>query len=172
MPADPIHLLRERGDRPYGEEITQVEHALQAAWLAQQAGASDALVVAALLHDVGHLVEPDDGPAPSVDHQHEEISAKVLARWFGPEVTEPVRLHVMAKRYLTRDPSRPLSDASRHSLGLQGGPLDDEEARAFLRLRHAQDSLQLREWDDQAKVVGLKTPPLERWLEVVEGCKR
>src|SRR5215470_11203255 len=116
------------GSMYLGEPVTQEEHALQCAWLAEQEGAEAALVVAALLHDIGHLLGAHDidTSAPEVDAKHEAQGQEWLAGYFGPEVTEPVRLHVDAKRYLCAMDSnytKSLSDASRHSLMRQGGPM-------------------------------------------------
>ena len=116
--------------------MSQAEHALQAAELAEREGAPDALVVAALLHDVGHLLDGQDEDLADrgVDGRHEEAGCAWLAAHFGPEVIEPIRLHVAAKRYLCAvDPAYldGLSPASRLSLSLQGGPMDAEERARF-----------------------------------------
>lgn len=161
-----------------GEPITQTEHGLQAAWAAEQEQAGDALIVAALLHDVGHLLHDlgEDCADEGVDDQHEALGAEWLARHFGPEVVEPVRLHVPAKRYLCAiDPiyREKLSPASVLSLQLQGGPFSPDEVEAFRRNPHFKAALRLRGWDEVAKVPGLQTPPLEHFLEsaarVLEG---
>jgi [1-hydroxy-2-(trimethylamino)ethyl]phosphonate dioxygenase len=159
-------LLDERGGSAYlGEPVTQKEHALQCALLADQDGAEDALVIAALLHDVGHLVHglPEDVADADIDARHETAGEQWLARFFGPEVTEPVRLHVAAKRYLCAiDPvyAASLSEASKQSLALQGGPLTEDGIAEFVDLRFAQDAVRLRRWDDRAKTPGLMTPEL------------
>src|SRR5579871_1803106 len=139
--TDPVaeidRLFRERGRSRYGgEAVTQLEHALQAAALAEQEGARPALIAAALLHDVGHLLHdlPDDAPERDVDDRHESLAARWLAGRFGPEVVDPVRLHVAAKRYLCA--TAPgyldgLSPPSLHSLELQGGPMSPGQARRF-----------------------------------------
>jgi phosphonate degradation associated HDIG domain protein len=164
-----IELFATRGLAEYhGEAVTQREHALQAAHLAERAGAGDALVAAALLHDVGHLLHGlgEDAADRGLDDRHEQIGYKWLARWFGPEVAEPVRLHVAAKRYLcATDPAYAarLSPASRLSLELQGGPFTPAEAEAFRTLPRHADAVRLRHWDDAAKVPGLAVPPLEHY---------
>lgn len=172
---DPLALLLSRGGEAYGERVTQLEHALQAAALAEAEGAPPALVLAALLHDVGHLVAPDD-PARRVteDLRHEDIGARLLARWYGPEVTEPVRLHVAAKRVLARDAAyaAALSPASQDSLRLQGGPMTDAEAEAFSASSFSQDALRLRRWDDEAKVVDADVPGLERYRDLARELRR
>jgi len=131
-----LNLFETRGARDYvGESVSQREHALQTADLALRAGASDALIAAALLHDIGHLLGPDEDPADrGMDGLHEEEGSRWLSDHFGPDVTEPIRLHVLAKRYLcSSDPSylASLSPASIRSLDLQGGPLGRAEMRWF-----------------------------------------
>jgi phosphonate degradation associated HDIG domain protein len=164
-----LELFETKGHAAYlGEPVTQREHALQAAVLAERDGAPDALVVAALLHDVGHLVHdlPDDIAEQGVDDRHEERGGAWLARHFRPEVVEPIRLHVAAKRYLCAvDPSYRdgLSPGSVLSLGLQGGPMDPAEAARFEANPHQRAAVRLRRWDDRAKVPGLEVPGLEHY---------
>jgi phosphonate degradation associated HDIG domain protein len=158
-----VALYARRGGATYGEGVTQSEHALQAAWLAQQEGAGSELVVAALLHDIGHLLHdlPEDIADRGVDTQHERLGSAWLSQHFGPAVTEPVRLHVAAKRYLCRaDPGYygALSEASQLSLRLQGGPMSGAEAAAFAALPSAAEAVRVRRWDERAKEFGLKTP--------------
>jgi predicted HD phosphohydrolase len=126
------------------------------------------LVTAALLHDVGHLLHdlPDDAPASGVDDRHEALGDQWLRRHFGPAVTEPVRLHVDAKRYLcVVEPAYfdTLSPPSVRSLELQGGPFTPDEVRAFEALPFFEDAVRLRCWDDAAKVPGLRTPDPEHF---------
>lgn len=171
-------LFADRGDSQYGgEAVTQREHALQAALLADRDGASDGLVVAALLHDVGHLLHdlaldaPDDG----IDDHHENSGHHFLKTYFPPDVTEPVRLHVDAKRYLCAvDPAYQgrLSGPSITSLNLQGGPMNASEVHHFESNPHHQDAVRLRRWDDQAKVAGLVTPPIEHFRERLQSVVR
>ena len=129
-------FARRGGDVYFGEPVSQLEHALQAAFLAEQEGASDTLIAAALLHDIGHLAHklPEDIGDRGVDGRHEKVGALWLARYFPAAVTEPIRLHVAAKRYLCAmddEYERGLSAASIQSLALQGGPMSDEEVREF-----------------------------------------
>ena len=159
-----------------GEAISQTAHALQCAQLAEQAGEPEPLVVAALLHDVGHLMLAESS---TTDMRHQEAAADALAALFGPDVTEPIRLHVAAKRYLCAvNPGyrQTLSPASVHSLQLQGGVYDDAQAQAFAAQPHALEAVRLRRYDDLAKVVDLATPPLGRYLEMagrwVRGAAR
>lgn len=171
---DDLRLLLQRrgGERYDGEPVSHLEHALQCAALAQRAGASPALVVAALLHDVGHLTSglPGTPSAQGVDDGHEHAGAKWLARWLPGAVCEPVRLHVQAKRYLARQPAwaRVLSADSLRSLALQGGPMDDAEAAAFAALPGSDNALRLRHWDEGAKRPGVATPALTELWPVVE----
>jgi phosphonate degradation associated HDIG domain protein len=161
----------------YGEPVSQKEHALQAAFHAEQAGARDSLVAAALLHDIGHLIHalPEDIAEQGVDARHEAAGQAWLARYFGPEVTEPVRLHVNAKRYLCAvDPAYRggLSPASVLSLELQGGPFRPEEVREFEKNPHFRDAVQLRRWDDLAKVKDLQVPGLDHYRRALEATAR
>lgn len=163
----------------YDEQVSQLDHALQCAALATADGADDALVAAALLHDVGHLLElaARDGlyePAEA-DRGHEQLGATYLAGVFGPEVTEPIALHVAAKRYRCAvDPTyaAALSPASAASLELQGGPASDEEVAAFEHRPGFADALRLRGWDDRGKVDGLEVRPLEHYRSALEQLVR
>lgn len=142
-----------------GEDVTMIEHQLQAAALA--GGCADALVVAALLHDIGHIIGREEGEADATDAladdrdaHHDATGARWLSRWFGPAVTEPVRLHVAAKRYLVAtesDYAAKLSEASVHTLRLQGGPMSPQEVAAFEALDYARDAIALRRFDEAAK---------------------
>jgi phosphonate degradation associated HDIG domain protein len=171
-----LRLFKERGDRAYlGEPVSQTEHALQTAWAAERAGAGSAVVAAALLHDVGHLLHdlPEDAALAGIDDAHEERGARWLARHFGPDVAEPVRLHVAAKRFLcATDPTYAglLSEASVQSLRLQGGPFTPDEAAQFRKHAHAETAVTLRRLDDQAKVPWLMTPALEHFRPCLEAA--
>jgi len=169
-----LSLFRERGQSQYGgEAVSQQEHALQAAFFAEQSGADAATVAAALLHDIGHLLHdlPDDAPEQGVDDRHENLAADWLATRFGPDVVEPVRLHVTAKRYLCAtdaDYLRQLSPPSVLSLRLQGGPMTDAEAREFEKHPFHQVAVAVRRFDDAAKVPDLPTPSLEHFAVSVD----
>ncbi len=175
---DLLALYAAKGRAQYGgEPVSQLEHALQSAALAEAERASDTLIAAALLHDAGHLVDRHaDGAAEAgVDRQHEDIAAGYLSRWFIPEVIEPIRRHVAAKRCLVtteRGYFETLSEASVLSLTLQGGAFSAEEARLFLALPGVDDALRLRKWDDLAKVPGAKTPDLAHYRRHLESGLR
>jgi gamma-butyrobetaine dioxygenase len=159
-------LERLGGSAYHGEPVTQLEHALQAAAAAEQAGAASALVAAALLHDLGHLLPGEESAAA-----HEERGADWLARFYPPEVTEPIRLHVPAKRFLCfAEPGywAGLSAASQASLAVQGGPFTAEEARGFGQRPHAEAALALRRWDEAAKEPGRVTPALGHYRPILE----
>ncbi len=158
-----------------GEQVTQQEHALQAADLARSSGATAALIVASLLHDIGHiLVEDAQGAQYSnVDAHHDEAGAAWCEERFGPHVADPIRWHVEAKRFLVAsDPSymSTLSEASLHTLHLQGGPMSVEEMNTFRHRPGFENAIQLRLWDDLAKVPGQRVPELDSYRELVEAC--
>ena len=171
-----LRLFLERGDAAYiGEAVSQTEHALQTAWAAERAGADKSLIVAALLHDVGHLLHelPESCAEAGIDDAHETLGARWLGQHFGPEVAEPVRLHVDAKRFLCIIDSAYfglLSEASLRSLKLQGGPLTSDEAARFRKHPHAEAAVALRRFDEQAKVPGLPTPTLEHFRPYLEAA--
>lgn len=169
-------LVAKKGAAQYGSEpVSQLEHALQSAWLAEEAGSSPALITAALLHDIGHLVDKKFqlGQDEEIDRHHEDIGEAFLRTVFPPSVTEPIRLHVPAKRYLCHADSTyfdGLSPASVRSLNLQGGVFSGLEATDFINLPYADDAVSLRRWDDLAKVPGKATPPLSHFETYVEKC--
>ena len=177
MPQDIVSdiqaLLEGKAEGRYGLTfINQQQHALQAAWLAEQEERGDALVTASLLHDIGHLVHNlGDNPSDAgIDDRHEELGHAWLVNHFGPEVTEPVRLHVAAKRYLCAvepDYFAKLSQDSVKSLALQGGPMSTEEVKAFEALPHSAEAVRLRRYDEQAKVMGLQTPTVAHFKPAV-----
>jgi [1-hydroxy-2-(trimethylamino)ethyl]phosphonate dioxygenase len=163
-----------RGIETYGEGVSQLEHALQCAACAERDGASSALIAATLLHDIGHLIHdlPVDIADQGIDAQHESLGSAFPSQYFGPDVTEPVRLHVAAKRYLAtteRGYFGLLSPASVQSLQLQGGLMSTQERARFAAERFAEEAVKLRRWDDEGKVVGRATPGLghfERYLNL------
>jgi gamma-butyrobetaine dioxygenase len=151
-----------------GEPVPIGEHMLQAGALAEAAGAEDPLVAAALLHDIGHLFGEDED-------WHGESGARWLSQWFGAAVTEPVRLHVPAKRYLCAvgsDYFGLLSVESVRTLSLQGGPMTAAEVTAFQSLPHAQEAVAVRRWDDQAKDPAVSPPRFAHFAPLLEALAR
>lgn len=174
LTAELLRLFHDRGGSLYGGEgVTQAEHALHTAWLAEREVAPAALVTAALLNDVGHLLHdlPDDAPERGIDDRHEQLAAAWLRRRFPAAVHEPVRLHVAAKRYLTRVDSAYLallSGPSLVSLELQGGPMSAAEAADFEASPFWRDAVRLRRWDDAAKDPALAPPPVEHFAAAID----
>ena len=160
-----------------GEGVTQLEHALQAASLAEQEAAGDALVTAALLHDLGHMLNLQ-GETPTrrgIDDQHQYFAIPFLRALFPPAVIEPIRLHVDAKRALCAlepDYYANLSEDSKRSLALQGGAFSAADAAAFATRPHARDAMRVRRWDDAAKVPGMQTPALQHFLAAASRLAR
>jgi phosphonate degradation associated HDIG domain protein len=165
-------LYRLWGPDRYDEEITQLDHSLQCAAHACAAGAPPALIVAALLHDIGHLLDLEAGGsvAEPISAHHEDVGAAALAGLFPPTITAPIALHVRAKRYLAAtepDYLDALSKGSVASLARQGGPMSAHEALAFERNPGFADACTLRRWDDLGKVDGLAVEPFETYLDLL-----
>jgi gamma-butyrobetaine dioxygenase len=162
-------LFEQQGASEYlGEPVTQGEHMLQAAACAAAAGASDALIAASLLHDVGHFTGPVSGAdlMSGTDNRHSHVGADWLAAWFPEAVTEPVRLHVAAKRYLCAvepDYFDRLSEASVYTLNVQGGPMSTDEAARFAANPFAEDAVALRRWDEAAKEPEADVPSFDHY---------
>ena len=161
----------------FGEPVTQAEHMLQAAALAERDGADDALVAAALLHDVGHFTGTVTGRdlMAGTDDRHSETGAAWLARWFGEAVTEPVRLHVDAKRYLCAvapNYAAALSQASVYTLGVQGGPMQGSELAAFEASPYAAAACRVRRWDDAAKDPQATVPGFDHFRPLLRRLAR
>jgi [1-hydroxy-2-(trimethylamino)ethyl]phosphonate dioxygenase len=175
--TDIFALYEARGHRQYGEDVTELQHALQCAHLAQRTGEPAHMIAACLLHDYGHLLHDlgEDIAEQGVDAAHEELGANYLAQFFIPEVVGPIRLHVAAKRYLCwRQPRYlpNLSAASRQSLQLQGGVMTEAEAAAFVRHRYGEAAIWLRHYDDAAKRKDFVTPTLETYRTLLEAFVR
>lgn len=156
-----------------GEAVTQAEHMCQAGLLAQQSGASDELVAACLLHDVGHFHGEVSGRdlMGGTDNRHSMTGAQWLGQWFGPAVTEPIRLHVAAKRYLCAvEPEyfAKLSEASVYTLSVQGGPMSAEQVAEFEAEPYAADAVALRRWDDAAKDPACQAPDFAHFRPLLE----
>ena len=174
--ADIELLFARHGSEQYsGEPVTQLEHALQTAHLAEQSDASDPLVTACLLHDLGHLLN-HQGETPTlrgIDDTHQFYALPFLRGLFPAGVLDAIKLHVDAKRYLCNVDTgyyERLSADSKRSLALQGGVFDDDSAAAFLALPGARDAVMLRHWDDLAKQAGLATPSLAHFLDRAAAC--
>lgn len=160
-----------------GEPVSQAAHMLQAAALAERSGAPPAAIAAALLHDVGHLVGARSGHdlMGGTDNWHQDQGASWLAQWFGPDITEPVRLHVDAKRYLCAvEPGYlgRLSPASVFTLGVQGGPMGPAEIVAFEANSYASAACQVRRWDDEAKDPSALVPPFGHYAALLAALER
>lgn len=166
-------LMADRGRRNYGENITIAEHSLMTAVAAEAQGASATLIAACLLHDVGHwLDEPDDDYGI---HSHGELGGDWVAARFPAPVSEPVRLHVAAKRYLcAREPEYhdQLSPASQYTLTQQGGPMSPVEVAAFEARPHFEEAVQLRRWEDAyGKRGDVEIPPLSHFRPLLESLE-
>lgn len=173
---DVIALYRRWGHQMYDDLISQIDHGLQCAALARDAGADDALVAASLLHDIGHLLELDqtDGQMGdlTIDRRHESTAVRALAGLFPSSVTAPIALHVEAKRYLCAvDPGYQalLSEGSIRSLVTQGGPMSADEVTRFQALPAQRAACSLRRWDDLGKVEGLSVAPLETYVDMLHS---
>ncbi|MGO8887757.1 MAG: HD domain-containing protein [Streptosporangiaceae bacterium] len=179
---DPVEIIAglfaSEGAAGYlGEPVTQAAHMLQTGALAEQAGADDALIAAALLHDVGHFTGIVSGEdlMRGLDNRHSYSGASWLAQWFGPDITEPVRLHVDAKRYLCAcvpGYAAALSEASAYTLGVQGGPMKDDELAEFEANSYAAAACRVRRWDDAAKDPAAAFPPFDRFRPLLHRLLR
>jgi [1-hydroxy-2-(trimethylamino)ethyl]phosphonate dioxygenase len=169
-----VDIFERRGAESYlGEPVTMSQHMLQGAVLAEREGASDELIAAALLHDIGHYTSefgpysPDD----TEDNHHDEAGAKVLEHFFPPVITECVRLHVAAKRYLCATDGSycdKLSPASRHTLALQGGPMSEAEVAQFRRNPFYREAVRVRLWDEGGKDPHMTTPDFRHYVPLLQ----
>lgn len=173
-----VNLFSEKGSQMYGAEaVTQLEHALQCASLAEASCQSNEMIVACLLHDLGHLIHDlgDDATVQGINDLHEYQALPMLQKLFEPAVTEPIRLHVAAKRYLcgvSLDYWKKLSHASKCSLELQGGAFSLEAASGFIRQPYARCAVELRMYDDQAKISNKLTPSLSHFKQYLNVCMK
>ena len=156
-----------------GEKVTMTEHMIQTAMLAEENHSSETLICACLLHDYGHFIieDPDHLVSKSIDGKHEDVGFNFLNNYFKPEVVEPIRLHVEAKRYLCRKKSywSTLSEASKVSLKLQGGAMSDAEAKKFISLKFHQDAILLRKYDDEGKIPNIKMRKIEDYRNLINS---
>jgi phosphonate degradation associated HDIG domain protein len=166
-------FARRGADSYLGEDVTMSEHMLQGALLAEEAGGSDALIAAALLHDIGHYTNefPDDALAKGIDNHHDVAGAAVMAPFFPTMVTDCVKYHVAAKRYLCATDDGyfgKLSPASVHTLNLQGGPMASAEVADFAKNPNLDAIVQVRIWDDEAKAAGKLTPGFDHYAPMLQ----
>ena len=156
-----------------GEKVTMSEHMIQTAMIAEENNSSKSLICACLLHDYGHFIldDPDLLVSKELDGKHEEIGFDFLKKYFLPEVTEPIKLHVLAKRYLCRNKSYydHLSQASKVSLKLQGGVMNDEEEKKFTSLKFYKDAIKVREYDDSGKIPNIKIKSIDDYQELISS---
>ena len=169
-----IDLLKVKGaDIQYGnEDVTQLEHALQCAGLAEQHNLPNATITAALLHDIGHLLYADEDPIhQGKDGYHENLGADYLSKYFKEDVIVPIRAHVDSKRYLSSTEKGyydSLSEASKLSLKVQGGPFTKEEADQFIKKPFMKEAVEMRRFDDMAKILDKETPDLNYFRHYLE----
>ena len=143
-----------------GEKVTISEHMIQSAMIAEKAKSPNSLICSCLLHDYGHFIleDPDKLVKKKIDGKHEDIGYEYLKRFFNKNVVEPIKYHVLAKRYLAREKKyfNLLSDASKISLKLQGGVLNKNESKKFEKKDFFNQSIKLRKFDEAAKRTGIK----------------
>lgn len=172
-----LELFERRGPESYlGEPVSMADHMEQSAACALEDNAPESLVIAALLHDIGHFIGdfPLDALENGVDNLHEDAGGAILARYYPPEVSEPVRLHVAAKRYLcTVDPEYygRLSPASINSFNLQGGKMNEVEVAEFEANPHHQAAVKLRYYDDDGKVAGRTIHKIGYYKPILEKLR-
>ena len=166
-----INKYRNNNSLYIGEKVTITEHMVQTAMLAEENNSTESLVCACLLHDFGHFIiqDPDYLVTKSIDGKHENVAFNFLKNYFKPEVFEPIKLHVQAKRYLCRSKSywNILSEASKTSLKLQGGIMSDNEAKKFISLKFHDDAILLRKYDDDGKIPNIKTKKIEDYRDLI-----
>ena len=154
-----------------GEKVTMTEHMIQTAMLAEKTNCSSSLICSSLLHDYGHFIleNPDDLVNKGKDGKHEDVGYEFLKKYFVKNVVEPIKYHVKAKRYLARDVEyyRMLSEASKVSLKLQGGIMNDKEAKEFEVNEFFEDSIKLRKFDEEAKKTGLKIKSINEYKNLL-----
>tara|TARA_Y100000590_G_scaffold440478_1_gene565892 strand:- start:199 stop:768 length:570 start_codon:yes stop_codon:yes gene_type:complete len=156
-----------------GEKVTISEHMIQTAMIAEKNNSSKSLVCACLLHDYGHFIveDPDLLVSKSLDGKHEDLGYEFLKKYFVSEVIEPIKLHVDAKRYLCRNKFyyNQLSEASKISLDLQGGIMNEDEAKKFSLQKNFKDAIKVRKYDDSGKVPNIKMKKIEDYKELISS---
>ena len=156
-----------------GEKVTMSEHMIQTAMLAEENNSSKSLVCACLLHDYGHFIvdDPDLLVSKLLDGKHEDLGFDFLKNYFVTEVTEPIKLHVLAKRYLCRNDSyyNLLSEASKISLNFQGGIMNDDEAKKFSSLKFYNEAIKVRKYDDDGKIPNVKIKDIEDYRDLISS---
>ncbi len=168
-----INKYQSNGGQYLGEKVTMTEHMIQTAMIAEQNHSSESLICACLLHDYGHFIikDPDQLVSISKDGKHENIAYNFLKNYFKLEVVEPIKLHVQAKRYLCRNQTywNILSEASKVSLKLQGGVMNDNEAQKFISLKFHDDAILLRKYDDEGKIPNIKIKKIEDYRDLINS---
>ena len=167
-------FLRRGAESYLGEQVTMAQHMLQTAQCAEEAGADNSQIVAALLHDIGHYKNeiPETSLAKGVNNYHEEAGANFLEEYFPDSVVEPIRQHVAAKRYLCAvksDYFERLSSASVHTLNLQGGPMNDKEIEEFEKNDYLDHCINLRYWDEEGKDPERDHPPFSYYRPLIDS---
>ena len=154
-----------------GEEVTITEHMIQTAMLAEKTNCSSSLICSSLLHDYGHFIleNPDDLVNKNKDGKHEDVGYEFLKKYFVKDVVKPIKHHVKAKRYLARDEKyyQLLSEASKISLELQGGIMNDKESKEFESNEFFESSIKLRKFDEGAKKIGLKIKSINEYKNLL-----
>ena len=168
-----INKYQSNGGQYLGEKVTMTEHMIQTAMIAEQNHSSESLICACLLHDYGHFIikDPDQLVSISKDGKHENKAYNFLKNYFKLEVVEPIKLHVQAKRYLCRNQTywNILSEASKVSLKLQGGVMNDNEAQKFISLKFHDDAILLRKYDDEGKIPNIKIKKIEDYRDLINS---
>jgi len=156
-----------------GEKLTMSQHMIQSAMLAEKAKCNDNLVCACLLHDYGHFIieNPDSLVENNKDGEHESIGYEYLKKFFNKEIVEPIKYHVLAKRYLARDKKyfSFLSEASKISLKLQGGVLNDKESKEFMKKKYFKNSVLVRKFDESAKKINIKMKSIDSYKSLLKS---
>ena len=154
-----------------GEKVTMSEHMIQTAMLAEKAKCDDDLICSCLLHDYGHFIleNPDELVKENLDGKHEDVGYEYLKNIFKKEIIEPIKYHVQAKRYLARDEKyfNLLSEASKISLKLQGGVLNDEESIIFEVQDYFKSTILLRKFDEAAKKTDIKMKSIHDYKKLL-----